>query len=106
MINKNKWVDISPQEVEQKIKKREEVQLIDVREVEEYRVSRVPGSRLIPLGQLDVRHIDIDRNKEVIVICRSGSRSARACEYLSLLGFSNLKNMTGGMLKWEGEIEK
>lgn len=106
MQSKNMWVNISPQEVEEKIIKGIGVQLIDVREPEEYASGRIVGSKLIPLSHFVERTNEINADEEVICICRSGNRSAKACEHLSSIGFNNVKNMDGGMLEWKGVLEK
>lgn len=106
MQSNNVWNNISPQEVEAKITEGRNIQLIDVRELEEYAAGRIKGSKLIPLGNLLERTNEIDSDMEVICICRSGNRSARACEILSSLGFNQVSNMDGGMMKWKGYIEK
>ncbi|MCM3624822.1 rhodanese-like domain-containing protein [Brevibacillus borstelensis] len=100
------WQDITPQEVENKAVNQIEVQLIDVRNPEEYAAGRIKGSMLIPLNELPARVNEIDKDKEVICICRSGNRSGKACEYLSSLGYNNVKNMVGGMMEWKGNVEK
>ncbi|MWV43129.1 rhodanese-like domain-containing protein [Paenibacillus sp. HJL G12] len=82
---------------------REDVQFIDVRELAEYREGHIKAVRLIPLSQLEVRHDEIDRNQETVMICRSGNRSRQACEFLASHGHLKLHNMTGGMLNWQGK---
>lgn len=76
--------------------------LIDVREPEEYNEVHIEGSELIPLGQFDISKIK-DKSKEIIVLCRSGARSARAC--LRVLQDDpdlNISNLEGGILAWIG----
>ncbi|WP_247869493.1 rhodanese-like domain-containing protein [Herbaspirillum sp. ST 5-3] len=77
--------------------------LLDVREADEYASGHAPGSTLIPVGQLGARLKEIDafRNKTVVLICRSGRRSAVATEMLRKAGFSDAKNVEGGMIAWE-----
>lgn len=77
--------------------------LIDVREADEYTSGHAPGSVLIPLGQLDKRLKEIEdfRNKPIVLICRSGRRSAAAAEILQKAGFSDTRNVEGGMISWE-----
>ena len=80
--------------------------LLDVRETFEYEFANL-GGELVPLDQLPDRLNEIEqyKEKEMIVMCRSGSRSARACEYLSRNGFKNVKNLKGGINDWAREID-
>ncbi len=80
-----------------------EVNLIDVREWPEFAAGRVPGSRLIPIGQISARSSEIDRSREVYVICRTGRRSAEAAAKLQSLGFDNVVNVAGGFEAWKKE---
>ena len=73
------------------------VNIIDVREPYEYEISRLPGSKLIPLGQLMDHVNELDSSKEYVVHCRSGARSAKAIRQLQSLGFKKLKNLNGGI---------
>ena len=77
--------------------------LLDVREPHEYAEVHAPGSLLVPLGQLKNRTNEFRafENKPIVLICRSGNRSAQASELLSQLGFKAVHNMQGGMLAWE-----
>ncbi len=92
---------ITPAEIKQRIDNGEELNMIDVREDEEVAQGMIPGAIHIPLGEIPFRHEEIPRSGEVIMICRSGNRSGKACEYLEMLGFQGMKNMVGGMLEWE-----
>ena len=77
--------------------------LLDVREQDEFAEVHAPGSVLVPLGQLKNRINEI-RNyerKPVVVICRSGRRSAQAADILNQLGFTSIHNVQGGMIAWE-----
>jgi len=78
----------------------EELQIIDVREPEEYAAGHIAGARLIPLGELPIRTGEIDPDKPAVLVCRSGNRSAKATEFLIRSGFQNVKNLTGGMIAW------
>ena len=75
--------------------------LVDVREPAEYAGGRVSGSVLIPLGSIEQRAAEIDKDKEVYVICRTGNRSAKAQAKLSRLGFGNVTNVAGGFQAWQ-----
>lgn len=77
--------------------------VLDVREDKEFAGGHIPKARHIPLGQLDKRMAEIDKfkHKPVLVACRSGQRSARACGMLKKAGFDNVYNLAGGILAWE-----
>ena len=75
--------------------------LIDVREKCEYDDVRIPGSVLIPLGDLPARLAEVPADRDVYVHCRMGGRSARAVDYLRAIGRPNSYNVTGGLDAWE-----
>lgn len=81
--------------------KQEDAVLIDVREPMEYASGRINGSKLIPLGQIEDRVEEIDRQKDVYVLCRTGNRSGKAQKKLEGLGFENVTNVTGGFESWK-----
>ncbi len=76
------------------------VQIIDVREPDEFAAGHLPGARLIPLGQLPARTGELDPSQPIVVVCRSGNRSATATEFLLKCGFQNVRNLAGGMIAW------
>src|ERR1035438_8187045 len=76
--------------------------LIDVREKSEYDELHIPGSVLIPLGELPARLAEVPADRDVYVHCRMGGRSARAVDYLRVFGRPNSYNVTGGIAPWEG----
>jgi len=77
-------------------------QVIDVREPEEWNGSlgHIAGARLIPLGVLAQRAGEIDPSRPVVLACRSGARSAQAVVILAKLGFKDVANLAGGMIRW------
>lgn len=75
--------------------------LLDVRELDEFRQVRVEGSLLVPMSQLQVRLADIPRDRPVMVICASGSRSAGVTSYLLQRGFEDVGNVAGGIDGWQ-----
>ena len=79
--------------------------LIDVREPAETAVSRIAGSKLIPLGELPARVGELDRNADIVIHCKAGGRSARACEFLLGQGFQKVRNVTGGLLAWAQRVD-
>ncbi|SDR90133.1 Rhodanese-related sulfurtransferase [Mucilaginibacter mallensis] len=100
----NNMKEISVQELKEKMDNHEDFQLIDVREDFEYEVSNLGGT-LIPLGGILIEADKVSRDKPVIVQCRSGKRSAAAIMQLEQLGYTNLYNLTGGILAWANEID-
>lgn len=96
--------NILPQEVQRRLERGEKLNLLDVREHDEWESGHIPGAQHIPLGSLGERHKELDLGKETIVICRSGNRSALACEYPASMGYK-VVNMQGGMIEWTGNIE-
>lgn len=96
--------EVTVQELKDKRDAGEDFQLIDVREDFEYEMSNLDGE-LIPLGGILIETGKIDKSKPVIVMCRSGKRSAAAIMQLEQHGFSNLYNLKGGMLAWAEEID-
>ncbi len=78
-----------------------EIAVIDVREDWEYAQGHIEGAQLIPLGALASRVDEVPTDLPVVVVCRSGNRSAQAYRLLRDSGFENVSNMTGGMLAWE-----
>lgn len=94
-------MDITVQELKERLEKGEKLNLIDVREPAEYEADNI-GAQLIPLGDLPYRLDELDglQDEEVIVHCRSGKRSAMAQEILEQNGFNNVRNVIGGMLAY------
>jgi rhodanese-related sulfurtransferase len=93
--------EISVQELKEKIDKKEDFQLIDVRETFEYEVSNLNGEN-IPLGGILIEADKVAKDKPVIIQCRSGKRSAAAVMQLEQqYGYDNLYNLKGGILAWQ-----
>jgi glyoxylase-like metal-dependent hydrolase (beta-lactamase superfamily II)/rhodanese-related sulfurtransferase len=94
--------EIEPRALEEVAPK---VQIVDVRESSEFTGSlgHVRDARLVPLGELQARTAEIARDKPVVVVCRSGARSAQALVLLQKAGFSDVANLAGGMLRWRAE---
>lgn len=96
--------EITVEELKSKIDNSEDFQLIDVRETFEYEVSNLGGLN-IPLSGILIESEKIEKDKPVIVQCRSGKRSAQAIMLLEQQGFDNLANLKGGILAWKEEID-
>ncbi|MEK5528774.1 rhodanese-like domain-containing protein [Viridibacillus sp. FSL R5-0468] len=97
-------ISISVEEVQQLLESGKELNLIDVREVDEVAAGIIPTAINIPLGLIEFRMNELDKTKEYIMVCRSGGRSGNATMFLENQGF-NVVNMDGGMLAWTGDVE-
>ena len=97
--------ELTVQELKKKLDKKEEFFLLDVREPHEYEICKLPGSKLIPLGQLPQRVSELDSADEIVVHCKMGGRSARAVQFLLQSGFKKVKNLAGGIDAWAEEID-
>jgi adenylyltransferase/sulfurtransferase len=97
--------EITPKVLKAALDRGEPVVVVDVREPQEYQISRIEGSQLIPLGEIPHRHREIDRSRIVVCQCRSGVRSAKAAAYLRSVGFERVLNLTGGILRWSDEVD-
>ena len=75
--------------------------VLDVREPDEYAAGHIPGITLIPMGEVASRLTELPRDKEIIVTCRTGNRSSQIADLLREQGFTNVHNMTGGIVAWE-----
>jgi sulfur-carrier protein adenylyltransferase/sulfurtransferase len=98
--------EISATELKQRLDKGDDIQIIDVREDHEVAVAQIPNSVHIPLGQLLTRMDEIDPNRETVVHCKMGGRSARAIDALQRSGFKGkLINLRGGITGWSNEVD-
>ncbi len=96
---------IQVRELEERMRSGRPFLLLDVREPFEYEMARIEGANLIPLGELPARWRELDREKEVYVLCHSGVRSERAAEFLRASGFPRVANVAGGIDAWSEEID-
>jgi len=97
--------EVGPRELAEQLRRGEPIRLIDVREPHELEISRIPGATLIPLGSLAARMHELDSAEEIVLFCKSGSRSARALELLAGAGFRKMKNLRGGINAWAEEVD-
>jgi adenylyltransferase/sulfurtransferase len=96
--------EITVEELKAKLDKKEKFTLLDVREPHEYEIAKIPGSKLIPLGELDRRAGELDKASKLIVHCKMGGRSARAVAFLRAQGFDAV-NVAGGIHDWSERID-
>ncbi|MBV9299105.1 MAG: molybdopterin-synthase adenylyltransferase MoeB [Verrucomicrobia bacterium] len=96
---------ITATELKTKIDRKDKFVLVDVREQFEYDISRIPGSRLIPLGELPARLSELDSADEIVLHCKVGGRSAKALRILQEAGFRKLNNLQGGITAWSDEVD-
>jgi sulfur-carrier protein adenylyltransferase/sulfurtransferase len=101
---KNGIPQMSVKELKQRRDAGEDVYVLDVREPYEYQIANIGGA-LIPQNDVPKRLNEIDRDREIVVQCRSGQRSQRIAEYLAQQGYPNVKNLAGGILAWSDEID-
>ena len=93
--------NLAPAELRSLLAQGEPLQLVDVREHAEFASGRIPGSRLLPLGELHRRAAELDASRPVVCVCRSGKRSSQAMEKLAALGFDDVHQLDGGLTAWE-----
>ena len=100
-------INITAEELKQRMDAGEQLHLLDVREPHENAEFNIGGT-LIPLGKIQsfqLEDIEDLKNEEVICYCRSGNRSGQAAMILEQFGFTNTKNLTGGMLVWQEKFK-
>ncbi len=97
--------EITAPEVKRMMDEKKPFVLVDVREPHEYQICRIPGSKLIPLGDVPRRMHELNSADEIVVHCRSGQRSAKAVELLMKAGFRKIHNLRGGVLAWADQVD-
>jgi len=101
----SKVKEIQPIDLKNKIDNKDDFLLIDVRESSEIEISKIKESIHIPMAEIPNNIDQINSNKLVIVMCKSGGRSANVCKYLIQNGFQDIYNLNGGIIKWALEID-
>lgn len=99
------YQDISAAELQTLMEEEEDLLLVDVRELHEYNEGHIPGAFLLPLGDLETDYELLERDLTIVLICRSGRRSAEAAGFLVQQGYEQVYNLQGGMLDWPGPVE-
>lgn len=97
--------EITATELKKMVDQRKPFVLIDVREPDEFQICRIPGSKLMPLGDVLKRMHELNSEEEIVVHCRSGVRSARAVEWLMKAGFRKVHSLKGGVLAWAEQVD-
>ena len=99
---------ISVTDLKAKLDAGEDFVLVDVREQDEYEIARIPGSILLPLSVLPEKWDEVlgkYKDKEIVIHCKKGARSQRACEFLATQGFKNVINVAGGITAWSDQVD-
>ena len=98
-------LEISAVDLKARIDRGDDLLVVDVREPQEYQINRIPGSVLIPLGDVPKRYNELDPNQEIVVQCKMGGRSAKAADFLRSVGFKRVLNLKGGILDWIDKVD-
>src|SRR5213594_1176422 len=101
----NTATEITSVELKQRLDRGDALRIVDVREPNEYQINRIPGSVLIPLGDVPKRQNELDPNDEIVVHCKMGGRSAKAADFLRSVGFKRVLNLKGGILDWVEKVD-
>jgi MoaD family protein len=97
--------EITAEELKAELGAGRDLFILDVREPHEYQICRIPGSTLIPLGEVASRSAELDRNRDIVVQCKVGGRSAKAVALLQERGFTRVRNLKGGILDWIDKVD-
>ena len=103
--NVSRATEITSVELKQRIDRGDKLRIIDVREPNEYQICRIPGTELIPLGDVPKRYKELDPDQEIVVHCKMGGRSAKAADFLRSAGFKRVLNLKGGILDWIDKVD-
>ena len=104
--NPQQMPEMTATELKERLDRGEDIQIVDVREPAEYAVARIPNSKHIPLKEITSRMSEIDPERETVVHCKMGGRSARAIEALRGAGFTGkLTNLKGGITAWSNDVD-
>ncbi len=99
-------LEITPRELAARLSGGDDsLDLIDVREPYEWAIAHIDGARLVPLGQIPKSLSSLDKTREIVVMCRSGVRSADAVRFMQSQGFARVRNLAGGILRWSSDVD-
>jgi sulfur-carrier protein adenylyltransferase/sulfurtransferase len=96
---------ITPQELAERVARGDDIDIVDVREPYEWMIARIPGARLVPLGEIEDAMESFDPKQETVLYCRTGVRSLAAAERLREAGIVRVLNLTGGIMRWREEVD-
>ena len=97
--------EIQPAQLAQRLQRGEKLEIIDVREPYEWQIGHIPGARLVPLDQIAAEIPRLDKRRETILYCKVGGRSMKAAQQLANAGVADVRNLTGGILRWIDEVD-
>jgi adenylyltransferase/sulfurtransferase len=97
--------ELTSTELKARLDRGDKLTIVDVREPNEYQINRIPGSVLIPLGEIPRRYAELNQDDELIMQCKSGARSAKAADFLRTVGFKKVLNLKGGILDWIDKVD-
>ena len=97
--------EMTVEELKKRMDKKENLFVLDVRNPNEWQICKIPGTVLLPLPELAQRFGELPKDREIIVHCKSGMRSAKAIQFLRERGYRNLRNLTGGILAWSEKVD-
>ncbi len=97
--------DITPAQLKQMMDENPDLFVLDVREPHEIAICRITGTWEIPLGQIPQRFAEVPKDLDVVVHCKLGGRSAQAVEFLKSQGYSHVKNLAGGIIRWIDDVD-
>ena len=104
-LKENSSMDITVKELKERMDRGDAPRLIDVREPHEAAICTIPGAELIPAAQFAQQLGEFDPNEEIVIHCKSGGRSGQAVQMMKARGFTNARNLTGGVLAWIDQID-
>jgi rhodanese-related sulfurtransferase len=97
--------EIEPAQLAARLAAGESLDVVDVREPHEWAIARIAGAKLIPLAALETRLSELAQDREIVVHCKMGARSAQAVRKLRAAGFRNVVNLAGGIQRWSSEVD-
>ena len=97
--------EVAPRELAARMQRGDPLDVVDVREPYEWRIGRIEGARMIPLGRIGASMAELPRDREIVLYCHHGVRSLAAAEFLVSQGFDGVWNLSGGIDRWSAEVD-